>query len=293
MKLTGVLRLPFLILGPACVLPGIATARLAGATMRWWEILLVLLGAVLAHAGVNVLNEYHDWKCGLDGKTERTPFSGGSGTLQSRPELAGAALILGISATAAAAGIGLYFVLLGRLLLLAIGGAGVLIVAVYTPWIVRRPLICLLAPGLGFGTCIVLGAHLALGAPLTLAAFLASLIPFFLVNNLLLLNQIPDVEQDRSVGRSNIIIAYGKKTGLAVYGVFLILCYLVIGLAAAVSLFPVWSLLGLITFPVAVAAFAGALRHHSRTDRLVPVLGLNVIVVNLTPILTAAGILIG
>ena len=293
MKLTGVVRLPFLILAPACVLPGIATARLSGATMRWWEILLVILGAVLAHTGVNVLNEYHDWKSGLDAKTKRTPFSGGSGTLQSRPELAGAALILGISATAGAAGIGLYFVLLGRLLLLAIGGAGVLIVAVYTPWIVKRPFICLLAPGLGFGTCIVLGAHLALGAPLTPAAFLASMIPFFLVNNLLLLNQFPDVEQDRSVGRSNIIIAYGNKTGVAVYGLFLILCYLVIGLGAAVSVFPGWSLLGLITLPVAVAAFAGAVRYNTRIDRLIPVLGLNVIVVNLTPILTAAGILIG
>ncbi|MBN1685395.1 MAG: prenyltransferase [Spirochaetales bacterium] len=293
MKLTGTMRLPFLILGPACVLPGVATAQLAGIGIPWWEMLYVFLGAILAHIGVNVFNEYHDWKSGLDAKTVRTPFSGGSGTLQNRPGLATAALILGISATAAAAGLGLYFVLSGRLLLLAVGGTGVLIVALYTPWIVRRPLICLLAPGLGFGTCIVLGTHVALGAPVTPAALLASLIPLFLVSNLLLLNQFPDVEQDKSVGRRNIIIAYGRKTGVAVYGVFLLLCYAVICIGAGLSVFPAWSLLGLVTLPVAVAAFAGAVRFNADTRKLTPSLGLNVIVVNLTPVLTGIGILIG
>ena len=75
MKLLGTTRPPFLILGPACVLPGIATARLAGATATWWEILLIVVGAILAHTAVNVFNEYQDSKSGLDAKTMRTPFS--------------------------------------------------------------------------------------------------------------------------------------------------------------------------------------------------------------------------
>jgi len=190
-------------------------------------------------------------------------------------------------------GIGLYFVITGRLLLLAIGGAGVLIVVLYTPWIGRRPILCLVAPGLGFGTCMVLGAHLALGAPLTWAVFFASFIPFFLVSNLLLLNQFPDVEPDRSVGRRNILIAYGRKTGVAAYGIFLLLCYAAIGTGVAVSALPAWSLLGLVTMPAAAAALAGAVRHHANPEKLVPSLGLNVVTVILTPVLMAAGILIG
>jgi len=293
MKLAATMRIPFLILGPACVLPGIATAYAAGARPAWWEILLVALGAVLAHIAVNVLNEYQDWKRGLDAKTARTPFSGGSGTLQAHPELAKAALRLGICAAAATGAVGLYFVIAGRLLLLAIGGAGVLFVALYTPWIVRLPITSLLAPGLGFGTCMVLGAHVALGAPLTPAAFIASLVPFFLVSNLLLLNQFPDVEQDRSVGRRNIIIAYGRKTGVAVYGIFLALCYAAVAAGVAVSAFPAWSLLGLATLPAAAAAFAGAVRHNAEAEKLVWSLGLNVIAVNLTPVLLAVGIFLG
>ncbi len=297
MKLAGTMRLPFLILAPACVLPGIATAQAAGANLVWWEVLFVLVGAVCAHIGVNVFNEYQDWKSNLDSTTNRTPFSGGSGTLQRYPELAKAALILGICATAVTAGFGLYFVLSGRLLLLAVGGIGVLVMGLYTPWIARNPIICLIAPGLGFGTCMVLGAHIAFGAPVTWAAFTASFVPFFLVNNLLLLNQFPDIEQDKAVGRKNIIIAYGNKAGVAVYGVFLLLCYLTIGIGVATSTLPVWSLLGLATLPAAVLAFTRATAHAAsdivNVEKLIPGLGMNVIVNILTPVLMAIGIMIG
>jgi 1,4-dihydroxy-2-naphthoate polyprenyltransferase len=301
MKLAGTMRPPFLILAPACVLPGIATAHAAGVSLPWWEVVFVLLGAICAHIGVNVFNEYQDWKSKLDSTTNRTPFSGGSGTLQRHPELAKAALILGICVTAAAAGFGLYFVLSGKLLLLAIGGIGVLSVALYTPWIARSPIACLLAPGLGFGTCMVLGAHVAFGAPITWMAFTASFVPFFLVSNLLLLNQFPDIEQDRAVGRKNIIIAYGNKTGVAVYGLFLLLCYLAIGAGVATSTLPVWSLLGLITLPAAVAAFSSAAKYavpHAgsgdvNVEKLIPGLGMNVMINILTPALVAVGIFIG
>ena len=115
------------------------------------------------------------------------------------------------------------------------------------------------------------------------------------------MNQFPDIEQDRAVGRKNIIIAYGNKTGVAVYGLFLLLCYAAIGAGAATSILPVWSLLGLATLPAAVAAFAGAAKYavphagsgNVNVEKLVPGLGMNVIVVNLTPVLMAVGILIG
>jgi len=293
MKLIGTAKPQFLILVPACVFPGVATAYLSGATFAWWEILIVFLGAVFAHIGVNVLNEYQDWKNGLDAKTEKTPFSGGSGTLQKYPELAKSALIFGICTTAAAAVVGFYFVFSGRLLLLAIGGVGILTVILYTPWIVKNPYVCLIAPGLGFGTCMVLGTHVALGAPVTYSAFLTSLVPFFLVNNLLLLNQYPDFEPDRSVGRRHLIIAFGRKTGIIIYGIFLFLTYASIGVGAAAAILPVWSLLGLVTLPFGVIATAGAIRRYNNIEKLKTILGLNVLVVNLTPVLLALGILLG
>ena len=290
MKLTGTMRLPFIVLTPACVTLGIATAVAAGVSPAWWEIVMVIVGATLAHIGVNVFNEHQDFKSGLDAATKRTPFSGGSGTLQKYPELATAAFALAIAATTFAAAFGLYFVLSGRLLLLAVGGLGVLAITLYTPWIVRNPVACLLAPGFGFGTCMVVGSHIALGAPLAWAPVVASFIPFFLVSNLLLLNQFPDIEPDRTVGRKNILIAYGLRSGIIVYGVFLGLAYLAIGLGAIGGLFPRLSLIGLATIPLAILVFKAVLAHQNEVDKLVPSLGLNVIIVLVTPALTAIGI---
>jgi len=289
-KLIGTMRLPFIILTPACVSLGIATAVAAGATPRWWEIALVIAAAILAHLAVNVFNEYQDFKSGLDATTKRTPFSGGSGTLPEHPELAGTALALAVACATLVAGIGIYFALAGRALVLVPGVLGILIVALYTPWIVRRPVACLIAPGIGFGTSMVVGAHLALGAPLTWAPVIASFIPFFLVSNLLLLNQFPDIEPDRAIGRNNILTAFGLRRGTIVYGLFLVFCYLAIGAGALTGAFPPLSLIGLATLPLAVITFRGALTHGNDTAKLVPTLGLNVLIVLATPVLTALGV---
>ena len=57
---------------------------------------LIVIGAVSAHISVNMLNEYFDFKSGLDLKTEITAFSGGSGALPDNPEMAGTILIIGL-----------------------------------------------------------------------------------------------------------------------------------------------------------------------------------------------------
>ena len=106
----GPMRPPFLILAPACALAGIGVAfwRMDG-QINWWFAALCILGAVAAHISVNALNEYFDFKSGLDAKTQRTPFSGGSGTLPANPQAAGYALATGIVGLAIVAAIGIFF----------------------------------------------------------------------------------------------------------------------------------------------------------------------------------------
>ena len=79
----GPMRLPFLILTPACVFLGVATAYRTNGSVDLFNVLLALLGALAAHISVNSFNEYSDFKSGLDEKTSRTPFSGGSGDRKS------------------------------------------------------------------------------------------------------------------------------------------------------------------------------------------------------------------
>ena len=56
-------------------------------------------------------------------------------------------------------------------------------------------------------------------------AFVASLVPFFLVSNLLLLNQFPDVEADRFAGRKHFPILVGRTVSGYIYISFLIAAY--------------------------------------------------------------------
>ena len=89
----GVARPNFLILTPVCISLGLASVLLTEGWVDWGTLAVILIGALMAHVSVNALNEYQDFQSGLDFKTERTPFSGGSGTLVLQPRLASQALV--------------------------------------------------------------------------------------------------------------------------------------------------------------------------------------------------------
>jgi 1,4-dihydroxy-2-naphthoate octaprenyltransferase len=288
----GPMRVPFLILTPACVLLGIATAVHSGVQINPLQILLVLIGAVCTHISVNALNEYDDFKSGLDSQTQRTPFSGGSGTLPANPGMAKSALITALVTLGIVAITGIYFSWVRGIALLPLGLLGMVVIVAYTPWLTRIPLLCLIAPGLGFGPLMVMGTHFALTGEYSLTAFLASLIPFFLVSNLLLLNQFPDVEADKTVGRRHYPILLGRQTSSSIFSTFLILTYVAIAVGVALTILPLGSLLGLLTLILAIPLLRGSISHANDIQLLVPLLGKNVMVNLLTPLLVAIGIFI-
>jgi 1,4-dihydroxy-2-naphthoate octaprenyltransferase len=286
------MRVPFLILTPACVLLGLGTAVWTTDGIRVLHFVLALAGALAAHISVNAFNEYFDFKSGLDLKTRRTPFSGGSGTLPANPELAGGALMTALIALAVVAVVGAYFLVIRGWALLPLGAVGMLVVFAYTPWLTRSYLICLIAPGLGFGTLMVMGTDFVLTGTYTWTAFLSSCVPFFLVNNLLLLNQFPDVEADRGVGRSHLPIVVGRRASSVVYGLFLLLAYCSIAAGVVTELLPTACLLGVITLVLAAPAALGAWRHADDVEKLVPFMVMNVLINIVTPALVAVGLLI-
>lgn len=287
--LFGPMRMPFLILTPACVALGVGTAVWTAGHVRALDVVIVLIGALAAHISVNALNEYFDFKSGLDYHTRRTPFSGGSGTLPQKPEFAGKALAIGLVSFGVTVVVGMYFLWLRGLWLLPLGLAGLVLIAVYTVWITRKAVLCLIAPGLGFGPLMVLGTNFALTGRYTWTALVASLVPFFLVSDLLLLNQFPDVEADRSVGRAHLPIVAGLRTSSIVYGAFLLLAYVTIVVGVASAHLPKASLAGLLTIVFALPAAIGAYRYATDIPKLVPYMAANVAVNILTPLLMAAG----
>ena len=291
--LTGPMRLPFIILTPACYLVGLGAALYEAGRVNALHAVLALIGAVCTHLSVNILNEYADFRSGLDATTQRTPFSGGSGTLPARPGLARRTLIMGLTTTAIVALIGVYFLIVWGWALLPLGALGLLVIVAYTPWMTRSPILCLIAPGLGFGTLMVMGTAFVLTGRYSWTAGIGSLVPFFLVSDLLLLNQFPDVEADRGIGRRHLPIVAGRRVSSYVYALFLLLAYVSIVVGVVVGYLPAASLLGLITLALAVPAAMGAIRHPDDVGKLIQPMGMNVLVNILTPALVAVGLMIG
>lgn len=287
----GPMRLPFLLLTPACVFLGLATAMYSGATISWWQFGLILLGAIGGHVGVNALNEYDDFKTGLDDKTQRTPFSGGSGSLQKNRKQSHYALITGLFSLLLASAIGLYFVWLRGWGLLPLGLIAVLLAVTYTKYLTKNAVLCLIAPGLGF-SLMSLGTHFVLTGSYSAMATAAALVPMFLVSDLLLLNQFPDVEADREVGRHHLPIAWGLRRAAQVYAAILALAYLTVIAAWALGLFPVWALLGLFSSVIALPTALAVQKYYNNIKELIPSMGKNVVINLLTPILLGLGFIV-
>jgi 1,4-dihydroxy-2-naphthoate octaprenyltransferase len=287
-ELAGIIRLPFLLLAPVCVFLAAGLAFSMTGEIDWGLLPLILFGAISAHIGVNALNEYQDFISGLDLQTERTPFSGGSGTLPENPHLAPLALRISIVAIMLTAISGLVLIYLQGSELLLPGLSGLALIVLYTKVINRYPLLCLLSPGLGFGILMVGGSYFALTGSYNKEVFLVSLIPFFLVNNLLLLNQFPDVTADREAGRRHILIQHGFKAGSLVYLLFLLLAALVLIASVYLGILPLYSLSGLLVIAVGAPVYRAASHNSSNITTLLPYMGANVGMVLLMPVLLGA-----
>ena len=284
-------RPKFLVLTPLCVMLGYAAVVQTGEIIDPVLLTLLMIAALSAHIAVNALNEYQDFTSGLDLRTVKTPFSGGSGALPNNPEAAQAVLALAALSLAATVLIGLYLVSLRGAPLLALGLVGVITILTYTRWLNRHTFLCLIAPGTAFGLLMVWGTTIALTGKLPVAALWLSLPAFFLVNNLLLLNQFPDVEADSSVGRNHLAIRYGRKTAARVFILFLVTTYLCILAAVITGGLAPGALWGLATLVLAVPTVIGFCRHAGALESLQRYLGFNVALTLLTLALLVTGLL--
>jgi 1,4-dihydroxy-2-naphthoate octaprenyltransferase len=274
-----------------------------GSAIAWYEhqeyggpfnlgyAFLATAGLVVAHISVNIFNDYFDSRSKLDTKTVRTPFSGGSGAIQSGLLTEKQALWVGIITLIIIIPIGIFFTIVQGWLLLPLLAIAFICIILYTPLILRMGYPEWSA-GLGLGVLPVLGAYFIQTGTYTIGALLVSIPSGILVHNLLLLNEFPDAEHDVTVKRRTLPIFVGKKKAAIFYSVLTIIVYLWIIGAVISQYMPVFTLLGLLTFPLAFKAIDGAFKYDDMS-KLVPAMANNVFVVLLTQLLIGLGFILG
>ena len=287
-------RPQFLILSVVLAFLGTAVAWYPRGNVNLWHAVLAGLGLVLTHASVNILNDYFDFRSGIDQAAKRTPFSGGSGILPAKLLTPRQVLWLGIACLALAVPIGVYFIVVSGWQLLPLLVVAAFFILLYSPLILKHPW-PEWAAGVGLGALPILGMYFAQTGAYTYTAAVACIPSAFMVHNLLLLNEFPDVEADKLANRKTVPIAVGRDKAAVFYAVVAIAVYVWIIVWVAVGVFfdvnprmPVWTLLGLLTLPLTFRAIKGAL-HHDDPSKFMPGMAANVMAVLATQLLIGIG----
>ncbi|GAB6093951.1 1,4-dihydroxy-2-naphthoate polyprenyltransferase [Desulfatiferula olefinivorans] len=285
-------RPQFLTLSVVLTFLGTAMAWLDG-PVNVWHAVLAGFGLMLTHGSANAVNDYFDFKSGIDLDVERTPFSGGSGLVPEGKIGVNQALWVGIVTTLAAFAIGVFFCIEKGWMLMPLLIVAVLCLVLYTPVILKTPW-PEWSPGLGLGILPLLALYFIQFGRYDGTILVASVPSGILVHNLLLLNEFPDVAADRKGGRKTTPVLFGMDAAVtlfaratwAVYG-WIAGC-VALTLITGTVVMPVYSLLSLLALPWAVKAIRGSRSYNDRSI-LVPALGHNVTFILLTQVLLGIG----
>ena len=284
-------RLPFLT---ATIVPVALGGAVAAHHHRfgWGWFLLALLGGVLIHLGLNMVNDLFDDASGADeANVTPTPFSGGSRVIQYGLVSRRAVVVASVACYAAGIAIGLGLAVARGWGLLAIGAVGVVISLAYS-----APPLKLVHRGLGevttavgFGPVTALGTYYVCAQRFSAEALYASLPVALFIALILYVNEIPDRAGDAVVGKRTLPVRWPKERVIAGYAVGAALAYVLVIVGVVVGIMPVWTLLALLTVPMARSVHHGLQRHYDRPYELMPAMQSNIALHLVTGLLLVAG----
>ncbi len=267
------LRAPFFTAVIVPVILGSVIAWHHGVDFQWGLFFMAMIGALALHAGANTINDYFDHHNRNDELNVEfiRPFTGGSRLIQTGALSPKGMLTISIVAYIIGISLGLYLTYLRGFTIFWIGLIGVACGVLYV-----APGINLVGRGVGelaialaFGLCSVNGAYFVQMQTLNLEVIIASLPIAFMITLVLYVNEFPDHDADKAVGKTHWVVRLGRKRAATGYFVLMVLNYLSI-LALALVFDKMWLLLGFLTIPIALKATRNTLINYDNVPALVP-----------------------
>ena len=250
----------------------------------WPLFLLTLLAMVSAHGATNLINDYYDVRSGVDDLDASTaqyrPHPLLEGQLEPRSVKTAAWLLYALAAL-----IGVYLAATCGSMILLIGLTGFLFSFTYTapPVKFKHRAFGEVAVMVMWGPLMVEGAYYVQRGAFSAQAFWVSL-PFgLLVALVLLINNVRDIKNDLGKGVTTLPAIIGRKNSLTLYLALILAAFLgVMGMALWGPLKP-WSLLVLMSLPLAFQLFRQMIRDipldaDAQTAKLDTVFGILLLV---------------
>lgn len=267
-------RAPFLTATIVPIFLGTSIAWYHTGKIDWLFFFLTLLAGIFLHMGCNVVNDYYDHISTNDDINCEfvRPFSGGSrmiqlGLLTPLEVLTGGLLFFAIGS-----GIGIYLAIEKGWEILGLGLIGVVSSFFYTapPLYFASRGIGEFLVGLNFGTLMTLGAYFVQTQRFSIEAILASIPISLLIAGVLYINEFPDYNADKMVGKKTLVVRMGREKAVIPYIFIMLLGYFVVLTSSILGKLPLSSLISFATIPLGVKAVQFARKYHANPTRLVP-----------------------
>ena len=270
----------------------------AGLAITWWhtgsitilDAILTMCGVLALHASVDLLNDYWDFKRGIDTTTQRTKMSGGSGVLPDGLLKPTQVYTAGIIFLIIGASIGVYFVATDGIIIGIILAFAVISIYFYSTKLVNWGLAEVFVTIKG--SMIVLGTYFVQTSQITEPVILCGIVIGVLSSLVLFITSFPDYDADKAKGRKTLVISLGRQKACSVLWVFPIIIYGISIIAVAFEIFPVSCLIILLTIPLIVKSGHKLKQNYEKLTSLVSAMASALYFSRITGALLVVGFLV-
>ena len=262
-----VIRLKFLLASVIAVSLGLAISWNITNELNAIHAILTMIGVVSLHASVDLLNDYWDFKRGIDTKTQRTKMSGGTGVLPEGLLKPSQVYKAGIGFLMFGGVIGAFFVFTFGITIAIILSFAILSIYFYSTKLVNWGLAEVFVAIKG--TMIVLGTFYIQTNQVLDVPIVAGIIVGVLSAIVLFITSFPDHDADKEKGRKTLVILFGKENSSLVYWIFPAVVYCSILVFVGIGYFPIYALLTLFAIPLVIKSGKKLKSSYNDTNKMI------------------------
>ena len=258
------IRIKFLLASVIAVTNGIVISYWKTGYIDIGYAILTYVGIMCLHISVDLLNDYSDFKRGIDTNTKRTKFSGGTGVIPENLISSRLIYCAGIIFLILGGLVGLYFVTIKGIIILVLLVFAIISIYFYSTNIVNA--------GLGElfvainGCMIVLGSYYIQSDSIELTSVYVGIIVGLLSSVVLLVTSFPDYDADKKSGRRTLVIVIGKGNSIKLLAIIIGVTYAMIIGGSISNVLPIFSIIAISSAPFAVKAVRKLRRFHDTSE---------------------------
>ena len=285
-----VIRVRFLLASIIAVSAGLAITWWNTSSITIFDAILTICGVLALHASVDLLNDYWDFKRGIDTTTHRTKMSGGSGVLPEGLLKPAQVYAAGITFLIIGTAIGIYFVATDGVVIGIILAFAVISIYFYSTKIVDWGLAEVFVAIKG--SMIVMGTYFVQTSQITEQSVLAGIVIGVLSSLVLFITSFPDHDADKAKGRKTLVINLGKQKACTILWIFPAITYGITIIAVIFEIFPVFCLIILSTVPLIIRSGLKLKQNYDKLTNLIPVMSSTLYFSRITGVLLVVGFLV-